>query len=236
MAHIRQDIYKLIAENDIGEIVFQDPFTEETRKAKRNVVAAAFAALLIAALDLQVNGFLGLQTATGVTLGNEITRGLACVIVAYFLAAFALASFVDYAAWKFKRERLLTKPYLELISILEAHFHVTGEQVNNATSRMEGVAVENDMGGRLEFQKVLSEAKGQLTSIQQHMDSFYREVKPLLSKWQGLINKSERLSWRLRARFLSLWVLDILTPLALASFALWRTSSGLSSVWLRIAI
>ncbi|MED5622445.1 hypothetical protein [Ideonella sp. BN130291] len=235
MAHIRQDVYKSIAENDIGDVVFQDPFTEETRKAKRNVVAAAFAALLVAALDLQVNGFLGLQTATGVTLGGEITKGLACVIVTYFLAAFLLSAFVDYAAWKFKRERILTKPYVELIAMLEAHFHVTGEQVNNATIRVEGVTVENDMRTQVEFQKILAEAKGQLSSIQQNMDSFYEEVEPLLSKWRGLINKAERLSWRLRARFLSLWVLDIFTPLTLASFALWRTSSGLPSVWIKIA-
>lgn len=235
MAHIRPDVYKLIEENDFGEVVFQDPFTEETRKAKRNVVAAGFGGLLIAALDLQVNGFLGLQTATGATLGGDITKGLACLIVGYFLAAFILAAFVDYSAWKFKRERVLVKPYLDLVSMLEAHFHVTGEQVQNATHRISGVVVEYDMRSQVEFQQILSDTKGQLRSIQENLDSFYEEAKPLLLKWANLVAKAERLSWRLRARFFSLWLLDVLVPLAISSFAIWRTYGGLSSVWEKIA-
>jgi len=235
MAHIRPDVYKSIAENDIGEVVFQDPFTEETRKAKRNLVAASFGALLIAALDLQVNGFLGLQTVTGVTVGASITKGLACLIVGYFLAAFVLASFVDYSAWRFRRERVLVKPYLDLISMLEAHFHVTGEQVQNATRRVNGVVVEHDMRSQVEFQQIMSDAKGQLMSIQENMRSFYEEAKPLLSSWTALIAKAERLSWRLRARFFSLWLLDIFVPLFLAGFAIWRTYGGMSSVWSKVA-
>lgn len=235
MAHIRPDVYKSIAENDIGEVVFQDPFTEETRKAKRNLVAASFGALLIAALDLQVNGFLGLQTVTGATLGGSLTRGLACLIVAYFLAAFVLAAFVDYSAWKFKREQVLVQPYLDLVSMLEAHFHGTGEQVQNATHRVNGLTVEQDMRSQVAFQQIMSEATGQLRSIQEGMRSFYEEAKPLLASWATLIAKAERLSWRLRARFFSLWLLDILVPLFLAGFAIWRTFGGVSSVWWKVA-
>lgn len=235
MAHIRPDVYKSIAENDIGEVVFQDPFTEETRKAKRNLLAASFGALLIAALDLQVNGFLGLQTVTGATLGGSITKGIVCLIVGYFFAAFVFASFVDHSAWKFRRERVLVRPYLDLISMMEAHFHVTGEQVQNATHRVEGVVVEDDMRSQVEFQKILFEARGQLTSIQENIRSFYEEAKPLLSKWASLVAKAERLSWRLRARFFSLWFLDIIIPLLLAGFAIWKTYGGLSSVWSKVA-
>lgn len=233
--YIRPDIYKSIAENDIGDVVFQDPFTEETRKAKRNLVAASFGALLIAALDLQVTGFLGLQTVTGATLGWSITKGLACLLVAYFLAAFLLAAFVDYSAWKFKRERVLVRPYLELVSMLEAHFYLTGEQVQNATYHIKGFVVEGDMRSQVEFQKLMSDTQGQLKSIQGNMSSFYEETKPLLAKWTNLIAKADRLSWRLRARFLSLWLLDILVPLVLAGLAIWRTYDCMSSVWSKFA-
>ncbi|RAN75771.1 hypothetical protein B5P43_25750 [Bacillus sp. SRB_336] len=234
-AYIRPDVYKSIAENDIGDVVFQDPFTGETRKAKRNLVAASFGALLIAALDLQVNGFLGLQTVTGATLGWSITKGLACLLVAYFLAAFLLAAFVDYSAWKFKRERVLVRPYLELVLMLEAHFHVTGEQVKNATHHVRGIVVEGDMRSQVEFQKLMSNTQGQLRSIQENMSSLYEEAKPLLAKWASLIAKADRLSWRLRARFLSLWFLDILVPLVLAGLAIWRTYDSMSSVWSKFA-
>lgn len=87
MAQIRSDVHKVVSENDFNAVVFQDPFQDEARKAKRNVVAASFGALLISTLDLQINGFLGLQTATGTILAASITKGLACIIVIYFLAA-----------------------------------------------------------------------------------------------------------------------------------------------------
>ncbi|MFM0356137.1 hypothetical protein PQR12_21790 [Paraburkholderia nemoris] len=234
MAYIRPEVYKTITENDIGEVVFQDPFTDDTRKAKRNLVAASFGALLIAALDLQVNGFLGLQTATGAMLGGGITKGLACLVAGYFLAVFVLAAFVDYSAWKFKRERVLVQPYLDLVSMLEAHFHITGEQIQNATSGFTGVVVEQDMRAQVEFQKMLTDATGQLRAIQESTSAFYEEAKPLLANWTTLITKATRLSWRLRARFISLWLLDIFVPLFLAGFAIWRTHGGLWSVWSKV--
>lgn len=234
MAYIRPDLYKAISENDIGDVVFQDPFSEEARKAKRNLVAASFAALLIAALGLQVNGFLGLQTLTGATLGGSITKGLACLITAYFLCGFLLSAYVDYAAWKFKRERVLVRPYLDLIEMLEAHVHVTGEQIDNATRRVQGIVIEGDMQSQVHFQEAIQNTSGQLTSIQESVRSLHDEFKPLLVHWSGLAAKLDRLSWRLRARFLSLWVLDLLIPFLLAITAIWRTYDGMPSVLWKI--
>ncbi len=235
MSYIRPDVYKAITENDLNTVVFQDPFSEEARKAKRNLVAASFSAVLIATLELQVNGFLGLQTATGAALGSSITKGLAFSIVAYFLAAFVLSAYIDYSAWKFKRERLLVQPYLDLVRMLEAHIHVTGEQVSNATHRMDGVVVEPGMRSEVEFKKLIDEARGQLTSIQANAKALHEEVKPLLAHWTGTVSRFERLSWRLRARFLSLWLLDIALPLLLAGVALWHTYDGIATLWLKVA-
>ena len=235
MAHIRPDVAKAVAQNDLNDVVFQDPFTEEGRKSKRNLVAASFAAILIAALDLQVSGFLGLQTATGVTLATSITKGLACLLVVYFLAGFMLTAYIDYSAWKFKRERVLVRPYLDLIKMLEAHIHVTGEQVTNATARLDSIVIDSDMQSQVEFTKSIKEAHGQLSSIQEHARSLHEEFKPLLAHWASTVSRAEQLSWRLRARFLSLWLLDIGAPLLLASAAIWRTHDGLLSVWAKVA-
>lgn len=234
MAHIRPEVHKAVAENDIGDVVFQDPLSEDARKAKRNLVAASFAALLVAALDLQISGFLGLQTASGATIGSNITKGLACLVVLYFVTVFLLAAFVDYSAWKFKRERALVKPYLELIAMVEAHFHTTGEQVKNATQRVAGIVVERDMRSQVEFQEVMSESQGQLRSIQEQAASLHVEIQPLLAHWSRTVSKAERLTWRLRARFLSLWLLDLGLPVLLAAAAVWKTSLGLSDVWLKV--
>ena len=235
MPHVRQDVYKAIAENELGEVVFQDPFGDESRKAKRNLVGASFGALLIAALELQVNGFLGLQTVTGATLGGTITKGLACILVLYFLAGFLLSAYVDYAAWKFKRERLLVKPYLELVTMLESHVQVTGEQVNNATRRLDGIEVDSEMRSQVAFQETIQNTRGQLKSIQENIEAIHEEFKPLVSHWAGTVAKFEKLSWRLRARFLSLWVLDIAVPIALSTLAIWKTYTGIPAIFLKIA-
>lgn len=234
MNYVRPDVYKAITDNDIGEIVFQDPLTDDTRKAKRNLVAGSFAALLISALNLQVSGFLGLQTAVHTTLESSITKGLACLIVGYFLAAFALAAYVDYSAWKFMRERILTKPYLDLVSMLEAHFHITCEQVKSAMHGLDGTVIETDMQSQVHFSSQISSATGQLKAIQEGMNSLHAEIAPLLAKWATVISQSDRLSWRLRARFISLWLLDLLLPLLLGGLAIWKTYGGLSSVLVKL--
>lgn len=235
MAHIRAEVVKAVADNDLNDVAFQDPFTEEARKAKRNLVAASFAAILIASLNLQVTGFLGLQAEAGVTLASSITKGIACVLVAYFLAGFTLTAYIDYSAWKFKRERALVRPYLELVKLLEAHIQVTGEQIKNATARLGSVDVESDMRSQVEFTRSINEAKGQLFSIHEHARLLQEELKPLLEHWKATVGKAERLSWRLGARFLSLWLLDIAAPLLLAVAAIWRTHEGLVSLWARVA-
>src|ERR1700724_3200932 len=61
MSFVRQDVYKAIQENDLDQVVFQDPFTDVTRKSKRNLLVASLVCLLISVLKLQVTGFLGLS-------------------------------------------------------------------------------------------------------------------------------------------------------------------------------
>jgi hypothetical protein len=224
MIFVRPTVY------NIDDVVFQDPFQEEARRAKRNLVAASFGALLIAALDLQISGFLGLQTVTGAALGAAITRGLACTVVIYFLASFALSTFVDYAAWKFRRERYLVKPYLELISMLEAHITVTGEQVNNATSRLANASFAKEMQDQIELRQIIEQASGQLGQIGASIRALHEEFQPLLAHWQSAVERTGRLTWRLRARFASLWLLDIIVPLVLAGFAIWKTCTGVQYV------
>lgn len=234
MPHIRASLYKQIEENNIDDVVFEDPFHVETRKTKRNLVAASFGTLLIAALELQISGFLGLQTATGTTLGVLITKGLACIVVLYFFAAFVLAAYVDYSAWKFRRERYLIGPYLELLKMLASHVHVTGEQISNATSGLNGIVIENDMRSQVTFQEQINNTLGQLESIQKSIASLHEEMLPLIDHWRAQVNKVQHLSWRLRARFLSLWILDMAVPITLACIAIWKTYESVPAVWERL--
>lgn len=238
MSQVRPSIYKAIVENDLNDVVFQDPFSEDARKAKRNLVATSFAAILIAALHLQVSGFLGLQTETGVTMASVVTRGLACLLVFYFLVGFILTAYIDYSAWKFRRERVLVRPYLDLIAILENHTQGVAQQIQNATAQLSGldeIITESSMQAQVTVAGGIESAKGQLLSIHKVIADLQEEFKPLISHWAKTVAKAENLSWRLRTRFLSLWVLDIAAPIFLATLAIWKTHDGLSSVWVKIA-
>ena len=54
MTYVRPDIYKSIKDNDLSEVIFKDPFSEETRKAKRNLMVASFISVLISILELMI--------------------------------------------------------------------------------------------------------------------------------------------------------------------------------------
>jgi hypothetical protein len=234
--YVTPEVYKDVHKNDINEVVFQDPFGDDARKAKRNLVAAGFGSILVAVLQLKVNGFLGLQTKDATGLSPAVTSGLACLVVIYFLVAFVFAAFVDYSAWKFKRERYLIRPYLDLIAMLENNCRTLQEQIKNATMRLNGLPHDNDMQSQVHYSKTIELTLGQLQSIQTESSGFYSEVRPLLESWAATVKKANQLSWRLRARFVSLWALDILLPVALAGIGIYETAGGLREVVARLVI
>lgn len=234
MAHVRPEVYKAVQENDLNQIVFTDPFTDATRKIKRNLIASSFVALLIAVLKLEITGFLGLQAAQ-LSLGNQLAQGLACAVVVYFLLVFVFSAYIDYSAWQFRRERQLTKPYLDLISMLENHIQVTAAQVNNAVEPLRRISLERETQVQIALDREVGHALGQLKSIDERIKSIAEETRPLLISWRKTITKMDRLSWRLRARFLGLWSLDILLPLVLGGVAILETYHGLRLVLERIS-
>lgn len=233
MAHVRPEVYKAIQENDLASVFFVDPLLPVTRQTKRNLLIASFVALLIAILELEISGFLGLQTSNA-NLGNILAQGLACLIVLYFLISFVFHIFVDYSAWQFEREKQMTQPYLDLISLFEQQVSTTGEQIENACAFLDGVVIEGDMPSQVEAEKKINSALGQLNSIKMHIDSIVQETSPLIVSWAGSIGRMNRLNARLRMRIISLWCLDILLPCILGLLAVWSTHDGILEVMLRI--
>lgn len=233
MTYVRQETYKAITENNLDDVVFQDPFSDVTRKTKRNLLVVSFVCLLISILKLQVTGFLGLQASTG-TIGNDLAQGLACTVVVFLLVSFIFHAFIDYSAWQFQRERLLTKPYLDLIGMIENHIQVTTEQVKNAVQPLNQVSFEREMQAEIERSKVVRDTQGQLDSIDKRLASIANEITPLLISWRNTINGMERLRLRLKARFVSLWILDILLPLALSGLAIGKSYSGVQPLLLKL--
>lgn len=223
----RSDIYDAIEKNDINAVIFQDPLQDEARKAKRNLIVASFIAILVASLNFRVASFLGLQPMVGTTLEPALVRGLASLVVMYSLVSFVIVVYIDYSAWKFERERVLVAPYLTLVTRVEANFNVLHEQFQNAVRRLDGLPVEPGMQGEIEFRKIITDAAGHMRSLTQEVVTMNSDIKAPLAHWNATIAATKRLSWRLRARFASLWILDIGFPLVFGAAALWKTSDGL---------
>jgi len=234
MAQIRAELYKTIKENDLNQVIFVDPFTETSRKAKRYLIVSSFIALMISVLKLEITGFLGLQ-ASQLKLGNELAQGLACAAVIYFFLVFIYRAYIDYTAWQFQRERQLTKPYLDLINIIENSINVTELQVKNAVDPLSRISIRPEMKEQKEVGRYFNSAVGQLNAIDNRLKELVEETRPLLVSWKTTIDKMNHLNWRLRVRFIGLWGIEILFPLALSIFAIAKTYQGLKLVAEKVA-
>lgn len=236
MAWIRPEVHKAVTDNDLNSVIFQDPLSETTRRTKRNLLLASFVAILIAVLGLEISGALGFRTKS--PFGNDLAQGFACLVVAYTLVSFIYQAFIDYSAWKFQRERQETEPYLELIRMIEGRISVTGEQIHNATSRLSGVTANLDQNQqwRNELSKDVTSALGQSRAIERDLSEFISEVRPLLGRWKLTMKKMDHLKARLRVRFVSLWVWEIILPLSLGSLAIAKTMDGVAPVLQKIIV
>ncbi|WP_166423597.1 hypothetical protein [Paraglaciecola sp. 20A4] len=227
MAKVRLETYKAINENDMDQVLFTDPFSDVARKAKRNLLAAGFISLLISVLNLEISGFLGLK-ATNMNLGNDLAQGLAFIITLYFFLSFVFHAYIDYSAWNFSREKQQTKPYFDLVYLIENQVSVTGEQIKNATDKLDALWLEEGMQAQIEVAKDVRSSQQKLDSINASLSSLIEEVTPLILNWRTTIGKMDNLSHRLKARFLSLWVLDIVFPVILTLMAMYKTYPGVS--------
>lgn len=228
MAWIKQSIISAIEDDKLNGVLFADPFSDETRKAKRNVLVASFVCVLIATLHLQVTTFAGFTTSATPTLGSELAQGLACLVVGYLLVGFVFHAFVDYNAWKFEQERVVTQPFIELIMTIASNQNAVKEQIANALLSLESYSKATDDQNR---KTNLHAGVGQIMSISEHQDSLNNEMKPLLLNWAATIAKTKRLTWRLWARHFQLWAVDLAVPLLFAALAMYKSYPKIGLVW-----
>ena len=226
MQKLPAHIYKEISDNDMDQVVFTDPFCDVTRKYKRNLLTVSVIALLISILNLKISGFLGLTDNNG-DIGNDIAQGIAFVFIFfYFLPSFCFHIYVDYIAWKFKQERQETKPYFNLIHLLESQLRATEEQIKNAVVRLDSIDVGDRMHIQIDASNNIQSAKQQLDSIGKNISNLSKCTTPLIESWGKTITKMESLPLRLQVRFANIWLLDIFFPLVISIVALYQSSSG----------
>lgn len=234
MPWLSEQIGRAIRRNDIDLLIARDmkePFRDETRKAKRNVMAAAFAAIVIAALDVKVNSFVGLSATTG-EIAADITRGLACLAVIYFLVGYIMDAVLDYIAWRIEISRLRIMPYLALVSEVERTFRASAQQLKNVAWTFDHLSKLNEASRSNSISaKNNSDALGQLPAIEKHQREMLEEARPLLEEWRSTLrNLAFQVNGRRVVRALRMWGWDVAVPAAVAGVAIARTGDGLLAV------
>lgn len=229
MTHVRPQVYRDIQGNDPREVEFQEPLSDATRTVKRNLLVASFVALLISLMNLEVTGFLGLQTRH-LVLGNELAQGLAAVVVIYLFVSFASRVYVDVSAWQFKREVQATRPYLELIKLLESQLNSSQEQLEDAIRPLRNVSRNGEVEVQVEGDPSVKSCSDKLQTIDDRLQSVANEIEPLIEIWRADVARMGRLDRRLKARFFSLWVWEIGLPFAVGLLALYETVWNLGFV------
>jgi hypothetical protein len=206
-----------------------DPFRDETRKAKRNLVAAGFIAVAVASLGVSITGFAGVAI-TKVSDAAQITNGLACLAVIYFLLTYFVDSFLDYASWRQRLMRLEIVPYLMVARLVERSFRNSSGQLKNVAWQFNHhlqVSPSTPQASAL-TEKNLKSALGQIEAIEKHQQEMITEIRPLLLKWERTLRSLRFLAgWRTAARGFRIWIWDLCVPIGLGVLAICKTQAGL---------
>lgn len=232
MPHIQADAIRRSLDRNAIELAIQsdlsDPFRDETRKAKRNLIASSFVAILLASLELQINSLGGVSAASG-QLRAEIARGLACFVVLYFFVGYAVDALLDYAGWRIESKKLRIQPYLVLVRTIERSYRAAVDTLTTANDRVAVVA------SRASTAVGIDDAVNAVKITAAQATERFRELQPLLAAWQTSL-RSLRFEFTVRrcARITRLWLWEIGIPLGLSALAVAKTYDGVRPVLIAI--
>ena len=240
----RKQMYDSIRENEFDTIEFNDAFTEETRKIRRNLIFSCFVCLTVIVLQLKISTFMGIAASSkdGV-ISTEIASGILLLIACYFGLSFLLSGISDMVAWKAKKERIMLEPYIEFLLLIEEQFSSIREQLQSAKYAFEGSIVkDNFQNSAILLNKALedkvldasfinkaqevinvvhtvmgntSTAKNTIESVNNQLKGIYEDILPITNYAKVKIITFKWVNYRFIIRIVSLVVIDWIVPLSL---------------------
>ena len=214
--------------SDLNQVLFSDPLSENTRKVRRNLIIASFACVLISVFTLTITGFLGLKAESG-AIENEIAKGLGAIICIYYLSIFVIYSIIDIFAWKFKKEKILITPFQELVENIEGDYHTLKLHIQSHANKINNFSPDSDMRSEIHNDQQIQKINELFNGTKKGIDHLHESVAPFLKEWRVRCKKLKIANTRLVFRKASLYILDILIPLLLASLALYKTLESIPS-------
>lgn len=250
----RNMIFEQLKASQLDTTIYQDPFSDETRKLRRNLLAASFFCFLIITLKLPISSFLGVNTGGNVPF--EKVAGILLLISSYFLVSFLLNAFIELKVWKNKREVIIIEPYLHLVMDFDntfsgfthllsqaAAYHkspdsvtlLEGEEIrlrrliqNPDESVLEQLKMVNSVCTSMK--KNSSDALNHISTISKSMEGLLRDIYPLISLINVRARGFKRLQTRLILRYANLYIMDLFLPVFLFLWIFTKSYPGLLSV------
>lgn len=229
MRTLRNKVVESLDRGDIEIAVLRDatdPFRDETRKAKRNLIASAFVAIVLGSLDVGITSFAGVTVAAG-DEARAITQGLAALAVLYFAMGYFADAAVDYWAWRATVTNLSVTPYLSLVRTIYKNQSSWEGQLKNVAWQLEyhrnPTVAQTPQGYKLAEANVMGALKT-LEQITGAQESVAQRVAPLLASWERATRTiAFQLQFRRVVRWMRIWLWDLSLPAGLAVLAILKT-------------
>lgn len=212
----------------LHKIVFSDPLSETTKKAKRNLILLSFIGLIIGAYSVRIDSFLGFRIHNS-SISDIVLNGMVATILLYFFLTYVLNLIIDLFAWNFKTEVVKVDPYIELLRQTTDHTQKLSQELGNVISNFENIYSKIPPQTDKDIKEIIRGTSQQIIGVKNSHDSFVQDHLPKILEEQKRIRNISRINLRIAARLLVLGGLEILLPISLCIMALYKTASGIGS-------
>ncbi len=219
------DREKLILElqtNKLSDTAFSDPYTENTRKIRRNLLLASVSCLVASTLELKISSIVGVSTGND-NIPIDSLLGLFSVGIAYYLLAFISFILIDLYAWKIETEIVRLQPYNKFLDQIEkrlGHLQSTTDFYQKIIRKpINSFYREDNIEEKKQFTEMhnyLTNNLSDLTKINQEMIT---NIYPFLEDTRRISKIIGFANLRFVFRILALLIIDILLPVALGIVA-----------------
>ncbi|EGR1569776.1 hypothetical protein [Vibrio parahaemolyticus] len=218
----REKLVLSLHDNKLSDVAFSDPYSENTRKIRRNLLFASVGCLAASTLELKVSSIVGLSTGKS-QIPLDSLLGLFSIGIAYYIVAFTAFMLIDLYSWRVETEIVRLQPYNKFLDQVEkrlgklqAFSQFYDFTINKRKDDFYSKYNEDEESRFLEAQFFLEKNLDKLNAVNNEMVSniypFLQDIKRVSS----IISLTNR---RFVLRLLALAVIDILLPLSLGIVA-----------------
>lgn len=218
----REKLVLSLHNNKLSDIAFSDPYSENTRKIRRNLLFASIGCLVASTLELKVSSVVGLSTGKA-QIPLDSLLGLFSVGIAYYIVAFTTFMLIDLYSWRVETEVIRLQPYNKFLDQVEkrlgklqAFSQFYGSMIHTRKGDFYDSYNKGEEHEFKEAQLLLEKNLSKLNAVNNEMVSniypFLQDIKRI-SKVISLSNR------RFALRLIALAIIDILLPLSLGIVA-----------------